>query len=161
MISAVGRSICLGAGAVLALDQASKYLVLAWLRPNVYLDVIPFLSLRLGFNTGVSFGMFATDANTFRIPLIVVTLIIIAILIVVAMRSAPFERGAVSAIIGGAAGNLADRVFRGKVTDYIDIHVAGWHWPSFNFADSAITVGVLALLWSSLSKDERKTEGYR
>ena len=84
--------------------------------------------------------MFATDTNTFRIPLILLTLVIIAVLTIVAMRSVPFARGAVSAILGAALGNLADRLFRGKFTDFIGVHVAGWHWPAFNIA--AITLGV-------------------
>lgn len=155
MISAAGRSICLVSSAVLAFDQASKCMALVWLRPSVSVDVIPFLSLRLGFNTGASFGMLATEANTFRIPLITLALIVISVLVAFALGSKPFDRGALSAIIGGALGNIADRILRGKVTDFIDIHAAGWHWPTFNFADVAITLGVVALMWS-LTKDERQ-----
>jgi signal peptidase II len=159
MIPPARRSICLAAGAVLALDQASKCMAIAWLRPNVPVDVIPFLSLRLGFNTGISFGMFATENNMFRIPLMLLALLIIAVLAVVARRSKPFDRHAMSAIIGGALGNLADRFFRGSVTDFIDVHAAGWHWPSFNLADVAITLGVVGLLWS-LTRVQRQAESY-
>lgn len=120
------------------------------------MDVTPFLALRLGFNTGVSFGMFATDANTFRLPLIVLTLVIIVALSVMAMRASALERVALSAVIGGAAGNLTDRIWRGRVTDFIDLHVAGWHWPTFNLADTVITLGVMTLLWAALRRDEQQ-----
>jgi signal peptidase II len=52
--------------------------------------------------------------------------------------------------MGGAGGNLVDRIWRGRVTDFIDLHVAGWHWPAFNLADTAICLGVVTLLWVSL-----------
>lgn len=158
-IASRARTICLTAGAALALDQASKSMALAALQPHVPVDVTPFLALRLGFNTGVSFGMFATDANTFRLPLIVLTLIIIVLLVVMAMRATPLERVAFGAIIGGATGNLVDRVWRGRVTDFLDVHVADWHWPAFNLADTAISLGVMTLLWVSLKpQGQQKTE---
>jgi signal peptidase II len=149
-IASRARTIFLIAGAALALDQASKSMALAALQPRAPVDVTPFFALRLGFNTGVSFGMFANDANTFRLPLIVLTLVIIIALVVMAMRATALERVAFSAIIGGAAGNLVDRVWRGRVTDFIDVHVADWHWPAFNLADTAISLGVMTLLWVSL-----------
>jgi lipoprotein signal peptidase len=149
-IASRARTIFLIAGAALALDQASKSMALAALQPHLPVDVTPVFALRLGFNTGVSFGMFANDANTFRLPLIVLTLVIIIALVVMAMRATALERVAFSAIIGGAAGNLVDRVWRGRVTDFIDVHVADWHWPAFNLADTAISLGVMTLLWVSL-----------
>ena len=156
MITTRARTIFLTAGAALALDQASKSMALAALQPHVPMDVTPFLALRLGFNTGVSFGMFATDANTFRLPLILLTLAIIVALSVMAMRASALERVALSAVIGGAAGNLTDRIWRGRVTDFIDLHVAGWHWPTFNLADTVITLGVMTLLWAALRRDEQQ-----
>ncbi len=156
MITSRARTIFPTAGAALALDQASKSVALAALQPHVPMDVTPFLALRLGFNTGVSFGMFATDANTFRLPLILLTLVIIVALSVMAMRASALERVALSAVIGGAAGNLTDRIWRGRVTDFIDLHVAGWHWPTFNLADTVITLGVMTLLWAALRRDEQQ-----
>jgi len=156
MITTRARTIFLTAGAALALDQASKSMALAALQPHVPMDVTPFLALRLGFNTGVSFGMFATDANTFRLPLILLTLVIIVVLSVMAMRASALERVALSAVIGGAAGNLTDRIWRGRVTDFIDLHVADWHWPTFNLADTVITLGVMTLLWAALRRDEQQ-----
>lgn len=158
-IASRARTIFLIAGAALALDQASKSMALAALQPHLPVDVTPVFALRLGFNTGVSFGMLATDANTFRLPLIALTLVIIIALVVMAMRATALERVAFSAIIGGAAGNLVDRVWRGRVTDFIDVHVAGWHWPAFNLADTAISLGVITLLWVSLRPHgQQKTE---
>lgn len=156
MSASRARTIFLTAVAALALDQASKSTALAALQPHAPMDVTPFLALRLGFNTGVSFGMFATDANTFRLPLILLTLAIIVALSVMAMRASALERVALSAVIGGAAGNLTDRIWRGRVTDFIDLHVAGWHWPTFNLADTVITLGVMTLLWAALRRDEQQ-----
>jgi signal peptidase II len=154
-IASRALTILMTAAAALTLDQTSKSAALAALQPHVPVDVTPFLTLRLGFNTGVSFGMFATDSNTLRIPLILLTAAIVIALIVMAVRANTVERVALSAIIGGAAGNLTDRVLRGKVTDFIDVHVAGWHWPAFNLADTAITLGVVTLLWASLRSDRK------
>ncbi|ARQ01075.1 signal peptidase II [Pseudorhodoplanes sinuspersici] len=156
MSASRARTIFLTAGAALALDQTSKSMALAALQPHVPVDVTPFFALSLGFNTGVSFGMLASDANTFRMPLIVLTLVIIVALAVMAMRATTLERVALSAIIGGAAGNLTDRIWRGRVTDFIDLFVADWHWPAFNLADTAITLGVVTLLWASLRRDTQQ-----
>lgn len=156
MIVARARTIFLTVGAALALDQTSKSMALAALQPHVPVDVMPLLALHLGFNTGVSFGMFATNANSFRMPLIMLTLVIVIALSAMAMRASALERVALSAIIGGAAGNLTDRIWRGRVTDFIDVHMAGWHWPAFNLADTAITLGVITLLWAGLRRDEQQ-----
>jgi len=119
------RTIAIAAAAALTLDQTSKTAALAVLQPHVPVDVAPFLALRMGFNTGVAFGMLASDANVFRWPLIVATLLILVPLTVTAMRANALERPSLSAIIGGATGNLTDRVWRGRVTDFLDVHVAG------------------------------------
>ncbi len=150
MIAPGARTIFLIVGTALALDQATKTVALAALQPHVPVDVGPFLAMRLVFNTGVSFGLFATDANSFRIPLIVLTLFILFVLTMMAVQAGTRERAAIGAIMGGAGGNLVDRIWRGRVTDFIDLHVAGWHWPAFNLADTAICLGVVTLLWVSL-----------
>lgn len=133
----------------LAADQLTKALVLkAFTNPSFIVPVLPSFNLRLGFNSGVSFGLFATDQ-----PLILaaLTLSIIGILLWwVLQAKAPIEAAALGAVIGGAVGNLIDRLRHGAVVDFIDIYYREWHWPTFNVADMFIVSGVGTLVLSSL-----------
>ena len=133
------------------LDQISKSWMLVALAPYRSIAVTPFFNLTLGFNTGVSFGMFAGGGATGRWMLTVFAVAMIGILGTWLARAASrVEAAALGAMIGGALGNIIDRVRRGAVTDFLDFHAAGWHWPSFNLADAAIFLGVLVLLAKSL-----------
>lgn len=99
------------------------------------------------WNRGVSFGMFATDAETTRWLLTALALAISAGLVWWLRRQTNgLAVLAIGLVIGGAVGNAIDRIRYGAVADFFDVHVAGWSWPAFNVADSAITVGVLLLL---------------
>ena len=124
-------------------DQMTKLWALNTLEPGVPVAITPFLSLTLGFNTGVSFGMFAGSGETGRIILMLFTGAVIALLTVMAIRWFIAERLGLSLMVGGALGNLFDRVMRGRVTDFIDLHARDWHWPAFNLADAAITLGIV------------------
>ncbi|MBX9843281.1 MAG: signal peptidase II [Xanthobacteraceae bacterium] len=141
-----------GFAAALLLDVATKWLILnvVMVSPRT-IEVAPFLNLTLGFNTGVSFGMFQ---DVFRERPLVLAGIKVAItvgLLVWAMRTHRIvEATALGLIAGGAAGNIVDRVHQGVVTDFLDFHVGNWHWPAFNMADAAISTGVALLLAGSL-----------
>jgi signal peptidase II len=109
------------------------------------------LALRLGYNTGISFGMFASDSATNRLVLIGVTALVTIVMLIYALRSRDgLERAGLAAVVGGAAGNLTDRILRGRVTDFIDVHITQWHWPAFNLADTAICLGAMSLIWAAL-----------
>jgi signal peptidase II len=138
----------LGAVSIAAMDQTVKLAVLA-IRPQV--PVIPGLfALSFGTNTGVAFGLFQ------GFPLGVTVLggaILVAVLIYlirVAHVATPLERTALSLLLGGASGNLIDRVRFGYVVDYLDFFVGQYHWPAFNLADSAINIGVGCLIFLSV-----------
>lgn len=136
--------------AVLA-DQVSKWLILAVvMQPPRVIELVPVLNLKLGFNTGMSFGLFS---NTFASrPMLLVgfsLLITLALLIWAARSPLPMERTGLAMIAGGALGNVIDRWRHGAVTDFLDAHWQGWHWPTFNIADVAISLGCIALILST------------
>lgn len=129
-----------------AADQMSKLWALSALEEGVALSLAPFLALTLGFNTGVSFGVFSETGQNAQMIVVAMTASVTALLIWYAVRAPETERLGLSLIVGGAIGNLIDRFARGKVTDFIDVHVNGWHWPAFNLADTLITLGIVCIL---------------
>jgi signal peptidase II len=147
------HAIWVGGGFATALlfDVATKWLILNTVMvPPRTIEVMPFFNLSLGFNTGVSFGMFQDFFLERPLVLAGIKVAITVGLLVWAMRThRTFEATALGLIAGGAAGNIIDRVHQGAVTDFLDFHVANWHWPAFNMADVAISSGVALLLAGS------------
>lgn len=143
----------LAALVAVVVDQVTKAWALEALWPP-YSDgvtLLPVLNLRLGFNTGVTFGIFAESAAGAVWLLVLVKLGVVAFLVHWLQRSTTRpESAALGLIIGGALGNIADRLRLGAVVDFIDAHYAGWHWPTFNMADVAIVCGVGVLILVSL-----------
>ena len=138
----------LTAGAlVFLLDQVTKLLALAALSASHPVPVIPgFFHLILVLNPGVAFGMFAGLPPDWRWLVGLLSLGALGLLAVLAFRivprGEPLAAVALGLIFGGALGNLLDRARLGAVVDFIDLHWRGHHWPAFNVADSAITIGV-------------------
>ena len=131
-----------------ALDQATKWWVLAHLMdPPRVIPVTPFFNLVLAWNRGVSFGLLSADHPATPWLLSSLALAVIAGLVVWTTRDRrPGMAASIGFIVGGALGNVVDRLRHGAVTDFLDFHVAGYHWPAFNLADTAIFVGVALLL---------------
>jgi signal peptidase II len=128
-------------------DQATKLIALATLERGNAQSVLPFFDLRLSFNQGISFSMFAETFAGRPLLLTGTTLVIVALFAVLLIRStARWEAIAFGLIIGGALGNALDRLRLGAVVDFLDFHVWNYHWPAFNLADTAIVVGVMVLL---------------
>ena len=102
-------------------------------------------------NTGAAFGIFAGSHEAFRLPfLILVSILALGFVVVMLKRLRDEETGLITAlafIVGGALGNLVDRVLYGEVIDFLDFYWSHYHWPAFNLADSCITVGVLITLY--------------
>jgi signal peptidase II len=145
------------AALVLVLDQLTKLVALRGLAPGVPVPVIDgCFSLTLVLNPGLAFGMLSSTPTAWRWIVAVLSMGALSVLGVVAFRLLPSggwpTRLALGLIFGGAIGNLIDRGRFGAVVDFLDFYWRGYHWPAFNAADSAITVGVallaLRILWS-------------
>jgi lipoprotein signal peptidase len=118
----------------------------------------PFLNLRLGYNTGVSFSMFAETFREAPWLLAAIKIGVVAAIAVFAFRSdRRLEALAFGLIAGGATGNIIDQFRIGAVIDYIDLFYAGWHWPTFNLADALIFLGVALLIGGTLFAPRRRT----
>ena len=150
------------AAAVVVLDQATKAIVQSALAPGERVPVIPFLDLVLVFNTGAAFS-FLADASGWQRGFFVAVALGASALIVHLLRRHSEERlfcTGLGLILGGAIGNLWDRIVLGHVVDFVLLHAHGYHFPAFNVADSAITVGAALLIWDGVF-GRRKTEGER
>ncbi len=148
--------------AVLALDQLAKWLILhVVMTPPRIIPVLPFFNLRLGFNTGISFSLFSENLAQAVWLVIVFKLAVVALLAWWASRVPRWHEGvALGLVIGGALGNVADRMRLGGVVDFLDLYYATWHWPTFNTADIAIVSGVgLMLVSGFLSPAQAKPHG--
>ena len=143
------------AGLVLLLDQVTKLAVID--RLVAYVDVIPltgFFNLVHVHNKGAAFSLFADQPGWQRSFFIGVALIAAGVILYL-MRKTQGRRMfsiALALILGGAIGNVIDRILYGHVIDFLDFHIAGWHWPAFNVADSAITIGAVMLILDGMRK---------
>ncbi len=141
--------------AVVVLDQATKAWVLATFELHETLPVIPgWFHLTYIRNPGAAFGLFSGHAEAFRRPFfLVVTAVALAAILAIlwrAPRGRPWLLTALGLVFGGAVGNLIDRVRWGEVVDFLDVFWKTHHWPAFNVADSAITVGMGVLILEEL-----------
>jgi len=149
------RSISLLAAAILVADQITKWWALHALRFGEAVPVIPgIFSFTLVMNPGLAFGMLGGVPEAFRWMVGLLSIGAVVLLAVIAARllptGGPWTRLALGLIFGGAAGNLIDRLRFGAVVDYLDFYWGAYHWPAFNVADSAITVGVTILAFRML-----------
>lgn len=137
---------------VVLADQLVKWWILTEvMNPPRVIPVTDFFNLVLTWNRGVSFGLFSDGAQFITYVLIALALAIAGTLMVWLWRTDRWIIGiALGLVVGGALGNVIDRIRFGAVVDFLDFHWAGWHWPAFNVADSAITVGVAMIVLDSL-----------
>ena len=136
------------AAAIILADQLTKWAVLARFAPGERLEVTGFFNLVLAFNRGAAFS-FLAGAGGWQMPLLVGFALIAAVVLSVLLVRSPGRTlfcAGLALILGGALGNVIDRLRFGHVVDFLDLHAAGWHWPAFNVADSAITVGAALLI---------------
>ena len=154
------------AALIVAADQISKHLAAAWLQLQEPVAVLPFVNLTLAHNTGAAFSFLADGAGWQRWFFVALALAVSGVIAVWLRRLGPGERWsgvALSLILGGALGNAVDRFFFGHVVDFIDVYYAAetclplfapvpigdglqCHWPAFNLADSAISVGAVMMI---------------
>jgi signal peptidase II len=150
------------AALMVVLDQLSKWWIVEKLfRPDgitetpfytsMRIELVPVFDLVMAWNRGVSFGIFnnAGSWNAVLLPLLS-AVIVLFLLRWMATAESRVVAAALGLIVGGATGNVVDRLRWGAVADFLDFHVGAWHWPAFNVADSAITVGAVLLVLDSL-----------
>ncbi|MDP1682910.1 MAG: signal peptidase II [Burkholderiales bacterium] len=143
--------------AVIVLDQLTKLWIVGVFQYGDSLPLLSFFNLVHARNSGAAFSFLAGEGGWQRFFFIGIALAA-SLLIVHLLRKQAQERGfcfALSLILGGALGNLIDRVRFGYVIDFLDFYYAGYHFPAFNVADSAITVGAALLIWDSLHKNAK------
>ncbi len=138
-------------GIIFFLDRISKSKVLNNFNENIYF-INDFINLDLIWNTGIGFGILSTDSSLLYNFVSIVVLIIIFILLFMAIKSKTSEKIIFSVIIGGALGNLYDRLIYNAVPDFIDLHYNNFHWFTFNVADIFITIGIIGFLFSGALK---------
>jgi signal peptidase II len=140
--------------AVVGLDQATKWIVVQSMELHQSLPVISgVFNLTYVRNSGAAFGLFADLPSAVRAPIFAALSVGALVLLLFLLRGLrPDQWGmrvALACVLGGAIGNLIDRVRDGEVVDFLDVYWQGYHWPAFNVADSFITLGVVAILLSS------------
>jgi len=136
---------------IFALDQLTKYFIKTHVGPFDVVQVTSFFNIVCVLNTGSAFGMFKSLGNLF---FIIITLSAMVLLILLIIKDG-HNRVPFALILGGAAGNLADRIISGHVIDFLDFYAGSHHWPAFNVADSALTIGISLLLIKTVF--EKKT----
>lgn len=148
--------ISLIAATVLA-DQLTKAAALSLLSQGTVVPVVPSLNLSLGFNEGASFGLMGgvMAGRPFLMAALATALTLIFSLMAFRAQH-PLERAGFTLVVGGALGNILDRLRQGAVTDFLDVYWRDWHWPTFNGADIAITLGAVFVLVASLPIRRRK-----
>ena len=140
------------------LDRITKILVIQLDKNNLGSDIFSsaYLNIVLIWNKGIAFGMFSFDEYYLYNILTLIISIIVVILFVMSLKSQGFKRYSLLMIVGGALGNLHDRIFFNAVPDFIDFHVGNFHWFIFNVSDIFITLGVIGMI--ILEVVENKTE---
>jgi signal peptidase II len=143
---------------VIVLDQVTKYWVSQSLAPGAGVPVTPFFNLVLTYNTGAAFS-FLSQASGWQRGFFILIAALASLLIIYFIRRYHREKRfsfGLSLILGGAVGNLWDRIVLGHVVDFLDFYIQAYHWPAFNVADSAITCGAALLIWDSFNRRAAK-----
>ena len=147
---------------VIVLDQLTKYMASSMLAYYKPLAVMPMFNLTLMHNTGAAFS-FLSDAGGWQRWFFTVIAIGVSVFLVGWIkRLTPnqiLQAVALSLILGGAIGNVIDRLWLGYVVDFIQVYYDKWYWPAFNIADSAITIGAVLIIYDSFFGQEEKTTG--
>ena len=139
------------AAAIVLADRVTKLLVLDSFAPGERLPITGFFNMVLVFNKGAAFS-FLAGASGWQTPVFAAISSIASLVIIVLILRNTSNRMlcvALALILGGALGNLWDRLQWGHVVDFLDFHAAGWHWPAFNVADSGISIGAVLLILES------------
>lgn len=144
-------------GSIVLLDQATKYLAETLLQMHQPVAILPSFNLMLTYNTGAAFSFLREAGGWQRWFFLSLGIAVSIGLIVWLTRLKPEEKRlatALALVLGGAVGNLIDRAWLGHVIDFIQLYYDRWYWPTFNIADSAISIGAVLLVLDSLLSKE-------
>lgn len=140
-------------GVVIVLDQLTKTIADTYLQFHQPVPLFPMFNLTLSYNAGAAFS-FLSEAGGWQRWFFTVLAVVISLVLVVWIKRLKkdelWNAVALSLILGGAIGNVIDRILFGYVIDFLDVYYQQWHWPIFNIADSAISIGVAVLLFDGL-----------
>ena len=140
------------------MDQVTKWWIINYImQPIKTLPITPFFNIVLTWNSGISFGIFSNQGSFSVIILSTLATLIVFFLAVWLMKAENKKLiiGLIC-IIGGAIGNIIDRVYHGAVIDFLDFHIKSYHWPAFNVADSCIFIGATLIILDSLFPDKKE-----
>ena len=145
-------------GLVIVLDQVSKWWMISWLSLYETVAIMPYFNLTMAHNHGAAFSFLAQAGGWQRWLFIGLAVIISVVLLVWLAKLKPtakLEAVSLSLILGGAIGNVMDRIYYGYVIDFLDVYVGTSHWPAFNIADSAICIGAVLLILDSFKPEDK------
>ena len=142
------------------LDRVTKIYVIQLDKNNLGSDIFnsAYLNIVLIWNKGIAFGLFSFDESHLYNILSLIISIIVVILVIMSLKSHGFKRYSLLMIVGGALGNLHDRIFFNAVPDFIDFHVGNFHWFIFNVSDIFITLGVISMIILELADNKTKKQ---
>jgi signal peptidase II len=139
---------------IVLLDQFSKVTIAKLLAKSAVLQITSFFNLVLAYNKGAAFSFLASESGWQRYLFTGISIAASLFLLYLMKRHAGQKLfcWGIALILGGAIGNLIDRILYGQVMDFLDFHVNGWHWPAFNVADSAICIGAVLFVLDELRR---------
>ena len=141
---------------VIGLDQVTKWLMVSWLALYETVAIMPYFNLTMAHNHGAAFSFLAQAGGWQRWFFIVLAIVISTVLLVWLSKLKPeakLEAVSLSLILGGAIGNVIDRIYYGYVIDFLDVYIGNSHWPAFNVADAAICIGAVVLIIDSFKSE--------
>ncbi|MEJ1298344.1 MAG: signal peptidase II [Candidatus Sedimenticola sp. (ex Thyasira tokunagai)] len=143
---------------IIVFDQVSKQLAETMMLAYETVPVMPFFNLTLAYNEGAAFSFLSDQGGWQRWLFVVLATVVTLVLVgwLARLRDERILAISLALVIGGAVGNLIDRLLFGHVIDFLDVYYGTWHWPAFNIADSAITIGVVLLLLDSFFEGSKR-----
>ena len=146
--------------AIFILDRVSKLYVILLSEENTNFKIYSskFLNIELYWNTGIAFGLFSFSEKSFYNFITLVIILVILIIFAMIIKSEQIKKYPLIMILGGAMGNLFDRIFYKAVPDFIDLHIQNFHWFIFNVADIFITLGVIFMILIEIIGNKKKHE---
>ena len=143
---------------IFSVDRISKFYVISQSEKNLSYDLFEskFLNINLVWNEGIAFGLLSFDQDHLYNLLTILIIVLIVIIFFMIFKSEGLKKYSLMMILGGALGNLYDRIFFGAVPDFIDFHVGNFHWFIFNVSDLFITLGVIFLITLEVNINKKK-----